>query len=863
MSRALRVQYRERQRLLASELRAEQEYLLGLAGRHNVGVHTWGIVRGLIVVAQDRVVTVFPGLAIDGYGRVLLVSAPIVIEMTEDPIDHHVYLFYCQRVKGGCGPNPNTMFKDSAEVTVLKDVWPHPSDQPEIESALLAGNSCEQPVWPIYLGQLKDDNDANTPNRLVTDRLAAQFVRIRATRIVSPSGAVVCRLGMETPSDKEPFRISVRNQSRQLQDRFVVDRDGNPKFYGDLIITDSILEPLKLKVGTASLVFQPDAAVGGYVTWRTREAMQGGERKLIIEFRDRAARVEQFEVRLNATIAQAEETLEHQNEQKRFDSITLLDNPLISPANVRRRTRSRSRISLPAFLPAGSTESIEVQGSDHEVPLRYRATILSVKREEPPNDHDWCGCDAKVIEEESSFPRIVFGIAKSSPQTSTRDIYSIRTGSAENEREELRLNLGAFAEGDFRRHFSVGTRKQVSNSPYDVFIPWMQVRGNGAVEIPGGDEDKADRPIMLNVKGTLTLPPVKPDPADPLFKDLLQLCFLNGVLSHGASPLNFTPSNIPAFIETDQDWHYDLTLLNGGSDDLIHPDGREIYNDRPPSIGVQNLPDSLIIGRPQTVTINHHGLGSSFNASTLSIQLTVIMETKTDHRKVGFQRLIASSIEVIKSPSMNLTNLPVEVPAGWRFPITLKNLADRKLTITDDVTVTLPSGDRSLPLLPTELDHNDIADTADLIQIPHGITEFQVDASIPYMFPNKPGSVLTKSHLFQVLEHYGADIDTSPSPIPAGLPWKYRLNLTNTSGETIRLKKIKVRIYLQDSTPPDFENYTSNTSLDDGDTYSRSDLSGLSGPSGTPLTLDVMVSYQRINVTWSDISYDAITITIP
>jgi hypothetical protein len=79
----LRLHYYERQYLGASDLEDQQTYLRDMRRRHNVAHHVWGIVTGLdlveVPVAGDpTAVDVFiqPGMAIDGFGREIIVLAP-------------------------------------------------------------------------------------------------------------------------------------------------------------------------------------------------------------------------------------------------------------------------------------------------------------------------------------------------------------------------------------------------------------------------------------------------------------------------------------------------------------------------------------------------------------------------------------------------------------------------------------------------------------------------------------------------------------------------------------------------------------------------------------------------------------------
>src|SRR5260370_8033837 len=134
MSVPSRLLFRERQLLRAADLQTEQQYLLGLAGRHQVAPHAWGIVRGLSILLQGDVATVRPGLAIDGYGRELVVFQPVRLTLSQQTSPQYVYLYYCERPKGACGSVPNPRFQDSAEAQVSATASPIPSANPNLTS---------------------------------------------------------------------------------------------------------------------------------------------------------------------------------------------------------------------------------------------------------------------------------------------------------------------------------------------------------------------------------------------------------------------------------------------------------------------------------------------------------------------------------------------------------------------------------------------------------------------------------------------------------------------------------------------------------------------------------------------------------
>src|SRR5262249_21968334 len=83
MSDTLRLHYYQRQLLGAADFTDEQSYHRDLRRRHNLGPHEWGVVTGLTLVELDREgdpdfcdVVVMPGLAIDLFGREILVMQP-------------------------------------------------------------------------------------------------------------------------------------------------------------------------------------------------------------------------------------------------------------------------------------------------------------------------------------------------------------------------------------------------------------------------------------------------------------------------------------------------------------------------------------------------------------------------------------------------------------------------------------------------------------------------------------------------------------------------------------------------------------------------------------------------------------------
>ncbi|HEY0421391.1 MAG TPA: hypothetical protein VGC80_17885 [Acetobacteraceae bacterium] len=86
MSETLRLNYFQRQLLGADDFIDEQTYLRSMRRRHNLGPHGWGVITGLQLIevpregdAAFRDIILMPGLAVDLFGREILVQAPTAL----------------------------------------------------------------------------------------------------------------------------------------------------------------------------------------------------------------------------------------------------------------------------------------------------------------------------------------------------------------------------------------------------------------------------------------------------------------------------------------------------------------------------------------------------------------------------------------------------------------------------------------------------------------------------------------------------------------------------------------------------------------------------------------------------------------
>jgi hypothetical protein len=266
-----RVRYRERQPLSAIDLADEQSYHLAMRRRHQIAAHGWGIVIGLALVEMTDGILVQPGLAIDGYGRELLVPAPISLTaeawsaLESEAV--HVWLLYDrlpetppQRGRWECGPGRHSRWREEARLrfTPVSVIDPrHP-----VEVANLDFGPQDLPPddpareWPVYLGRVELSGAAyKVPPE---DHPYATLV---GGVISAPSGRARMLIGGEMAGDRRRFAVSLPDASGSFTDRFSIDRDGNTLIHGNTTITDGDLTVAEAGARSAwGLEFRPLSA---------------------------------------------------------------------------------------------------------------------------------------------------------------------------------------------------------------------------------------------------------------------------------------------------------------------------------------------------------------------------------------------------------------------------------------------------------------------------------------------------------------------------------------------------------------------------------------------------------------------------
>ncbi len=284
-----RVSYREGRLLRAEDLRDEQAYRLELRRRHALAQHGPGIVSGLWLNRLDRSrIAVEPGVAVDGYGRQIVLSEPAVIDAADrqDLVaggEVAVWLLYGRepstprrRGRWECGPGRHSRWRESCRLRLTRadapePVWPPCPARPH--EPLPDDAACE---CPVLLGRIDLDDPASTPS-------GRRYVPLVGDLVRDPRDRVRLRLP-ETP-ERLRFAVSLRGAGGERRDRLTVDDRAVTAVRGDATVEDDVVllptaEDRERQVGFGRLA-EPPAEALPWSIYRT--AASGGGDELRVE----------------------------------------------------------------------------------------------------------------------------------------------------------------------------------------------------------------------------------------------------------------------------------------------------------------------------------------------------------------------------------------------------------------------------------------------------------------------------------------------------------------------------------------------------------------------------------------------------
>ncbi len=219
-----RVRYYDQQILRTSDFVDEQAYHLAQRRRHNIGEHIWGIVSGLeLDMDPEEGLIVQPGMAVDGYGRELILEQYQSIEPRtfddkgSETLD--IYLVYVQQTSdeapsgyAACRPAgqiTSYRIQERAGLLIKKASGDRPKEagidlperrQPEeVPPADLRFAPERVPPdapsqqWPVFLGQVQRTGSQDEPYAIAMS--GRPYAGLRGELVRAPSGWAWLQVG--------------------------------------------------------------------------------------------------------------------------------------------------------------------------------------------------------------------------------------------------------------------------------------------------------------------------------------------------------------------------------------------------------------------------------------------------------------------------------------------------------------------------------------------------------------------------------------------------------------------------------------------------------------------------------------------
>lgn len=250
-----RVRYREQQRLTAADLRAEQQYLIVMRRRHDIGLHGWGIVEGLGLDISAGRLLVEPGVAVDGYGRELIVPDQVVVSgdvLNQLGDSLSVWLLYGLKEISNLPSNgwndgvcQTHRIEEEVRIRLTRSAdGVNPRRPREVPVSGLGFTPDRVPPddpqqeCPVFLGTLRRDGAEGDYSVDLADR---PYVGLVGEVVVAPSDRVQMQVGSEIPGDLRRFSVSAAGDLEPKTERFSIASDSQLTLFGDVFAGGDIV----------------------------------------------------------------------------------------------------------------------------------------------------------------------------------------------------------------------------------------------------------------------------------------------------------------------------------------------------------------------------------------------------------------------------------------------------------------------------------------------------------------------------------------------------------------------------------------------------------------------------------------------
>ncbi len=246
MTSITRVNYLERQRLRAADLATDQRYHVQARQRHNITHHVWGIVWGLALQYDDlNGLLVQPGVAVDGYGRELIVSELLRIETgalieacayyDDSPSLLDVWLIYREvpfaPSQKGRVVNKDTRTREETCLQITQGVASTSTKAHQQPDGVGEADEDFQPwqllpnegqAWPVFLGQLSSI-DRKTFKISPENR---PYAELFGEQVMTPSGQGWMGL-LDRNSISRRFTVNLTDRAGMMTKRLEVGYHDN------------------------------------------------------------------------------------------------------------------------------------------------------------------------------------------------------------------------------------------------------------------------------------------------------------------------------------------------------------------------------------------------------------------------------------------------------------------------------------------------------------------------------------------------------------------------------------------------------------------------------------------------------------
>lgn len=248
-SKIERLNYYERETLHSFDFEAEQRYHMEMRRRLNQALHLWGIVDGLelcqgvLVEGAPEQLYVHPGMAIDAYGRELVLARPYPLdgdELEKNRINaagtYKVWIAYDRQL--ATPPSPGfrvcelgeqyTRFCEQPRLLISNDIVVDETTAPTVEGSL-SDDPIKKP-WPILLGMVRVEIPGGFPTLtdVVTSAGERRYVGLRAQRLIAPAADPPADCADDFPDAEQPIRVEADltvEKNQVIGEDFPIDVD--------------------------------------------------------------------------------------------------------------------------------------------------------------------------------------------------------------------------------------------------------------------------------------------------------------------------------------------------------------------------------------------------------------------------------------------------------------------------------------------------------------------------------------------------------------------------------------------------------------------------------------------------------------